>query len=74
MKTNCKVCAECGATFTAYTTRAKYCSSSCSRAAAARKKCIKAAEKRHENLQAAINAAKKRSIKNGNLKNNSEEG
>lgn len=74
MKTNCRVCAECGATFTAYTTRAKYCSTNCSKAAAARKKSTKAAEKRHENLQAAINAAKERRNKNGNLKNNSEEG
>lgn len=73
MKTNCRVCAECGATFTAYTARAKYCSASCSRAAAARKKRIKAAEKRHENLQAAINAAKERSIKNGNHKSNRKE-
>ena len=72
MKTNCKVCAECGATFTAYTARAKYCSTNCSKAAA-RKKSTKAAEKRHENLQAAINAAKERRNKNGNLKNNSEE-
>ena len=69
MKTNCRVCAECGATFTAYTTRAKYCSTNCSKTAAARKKSTKAAENRQE----AINATKERRNKNGNLKNNSKE-
>lgn len=71
MRTNCRVCAECGDTFTATTARAKYCSSSCSKSAAARKRSTRAAEKRQENLQAAINAAKERRNKNGNLKNNS---
>lgn len=73
MKSNCRVCTECGATFTATAARTKYCSSSCSRHAAARKRSIIAAEKRQENLQAEIYAAKERRNKNGNHKSNSKE-